>query len=62
MSGTVRFGTDGIRGRASVYVTNDLAYRLGRAQMDKLFVYKGAEHPHVAQAPQAYDTSAIRRG
>ncbi len=31
MSGTVRFGTDGIRGRASVYVTNDLAYRLGRA-------------------------------
>jgi large subunit ribosomal protein L13 len=36
--------------------------RLGRAQMDKLFVYKGAEHPHVAQAPQPYDTSAIRRG
>jgi large subunit ribosomal protein L13 len=36
--------------------------RLGRAQMDKLFVYKGAEHPHAAQAPSAYDTSAIRRG
>ena len=31
MSTPVRFGTDGIRGRASVDVTNDLAYRLGRA-------------------------------
>ncbi|HEY5267416.1 MAG TPA: 50S ribosomal protein L13 [Acidimicrobiales bacterium] len=36
--------------------------RLGRAQMDKLFVYAGAEHPHVAQAPKPFDTSAIRRG
>jgi len=36
--------------------------RLGRAQMDKLFVYKGAEHPHIAQQPKKYDTSAIRRG
>jgi len=27
----VRFGTDGIRGRASDEVTVDLAYRLGRA-------------------------------
>jgi large subunit ribosomal protein L13 len=36
--------------------------RLGRAQMDKLFVYAGPEHPHVAQAPKAFDTSAIRRG
>jgi large subunit ribosomal protein L13 len=36
--------------------------RLGRAQMDKLFVYAGAEHPHVAQAPKKFDTSAIRRG
>jgi large subunit ribosomal protein L13 len=36
--------------------------RLGRAQMDKLFVYKGAEHPHVAQQPKSFDTSAIRRG
>ena len=35
--------------------------RLGRAQMDKLFVYAGAEHPHAAQMPQPYDTSAIRR-
>ena len=25
--------------------------RLGRAQMDKLFVYAGPEHPHVAQNP-----------
>ena len=36
--------------------------RLGRAQMGKLFVYAGAEHPHAAQTPTAYDTSAIRRG
>ena len=36
--------------------------RLGRAQMEKLFVYAGAEHPHAAQQPTAYDTSAIRRG
>jgi large subunit ribosomal protein L13 len=35
--------------------------RLGRAQMDKLFVYAGAEHPHAAQQPVPYDTSAIRR-
>jgi len=36
--------------------------RLGRAQMGKLFVYAGAEHPHAAQQPTQYDTSAIRRG
>ena len=36
--------------------------RLGRAQMGKLFVYAGAEHPHAAQLPTPYDTSAIRRG
>ena len=36
--------------------------RLGRAQMSKLFVYAGAEHPHAAQQPTKYDTSAIRRG
>ncbi|HEY7931610.1 MAG: 50S ribosomal protein L13 [Acidobacteriota bacterium] len=35
--------------------------RLGRAQMDKLFVYAGPEHKHAAQQPQPYDTSAIRR-
>jgi large subunit ribosomal protein L13 len=35
--------------------------RLGRAQMDKLFVYAGGEHPHAAQQPMQYDTSAIRR-
>lgn len=35
--------------------------RLGRSQMDKLFVYAGAEHPHAAQQPVKYDTSAIRR-
>lgn len=35
--------------------------RLGRAQMSKLFVYAGGEHPHAAQQPQPFDTSAIRR-
>ena len=36
--------------------------RLGRAQMDKLFVYAGPEHPHAAQQPSPFDTAAIRRG
>ena len=36
--------------------------RLGRAQMGKLFVYAGPDHPHAAQQPAAYDTAAIRRG
>jgi large subunit ribosomal protein L13 len=36
--------------------------RLGRAQMDKLFVYASPEHPHAAQRPTSFDTSAIRRG
>lgn len=36
--------------------------RLGRAQMSKLFVYAGADHPHQAQQPVPFDTSAIRRG
>jgi ribosomal protein L13 len=35
---------------------------LGRAIMGKLFVYAGAEHPHAAQLPVKFDTSAIRRG
>lgn len=35
--------------------------RLGRAQMKKLFVYAGPEHPHAAQQPATYDTSALRR-
>ena len=36
--------------------------RLGRAQMGKLFVYAGTKHPHAAQQPSQFDTSAIRRG
>ena len=28
---------------------------LGRAQIKKLFVYAGAEHPHAAQNPQALE-------
>jgi large subunit ribosomal protein L13 len=35
--------------------------RLGRAQMKHLFVYAGREHPHAAQQPTTYDTSALRR-
>jgi large subunit ribosomal protein L13 len=35
--------------------------RLGRVQMKHLFVYAGPEHPHAAQQPTAYDTSALRR-
>ena len=30
--------------------------------MGKLHVYAGPEHPHIAQMPTKYDTSAIRRG
>lgn len=32
--------------------------RLGRAMVKKLKVYGGAEHPHVAQQPQALDLQA----
>ena len=33
--------------------------RLGRAQMQKLKVYTGAEHPHAAQNPQPYELSQV---
>ncbi|MEI6735321.1 MAG: 50S ribosomal protein L13 [Actinomycetes bacterium] len=36
--------------------------RLGSAQIGKLFVYSGPTHPHAAQQPVPFDTSAIRRG
>ena len=32
---------------------------LGRAQMGKLHVYKGAEHPHEAQKPEVLDVAAM---
>ena len=32
---------------------------LGRKQLGNLRVYKGAEHPHVAQAPVALDVAAM---
>lgn len=32
---------------------------LGRAVMKKLRVYKGVEHPHTAQQPQALDIAAL---
>lgn len=51
----VKLVTDAVRGMVP-------KNRLGRAQMDKLFVYAGPEHPHAAQQPKSFDTSAIRRG
>jgi large subunit ribosomal protein L13 len=36
--------------------------RLGRAQARKLFVYAGPEHPHAAQQPAPYESTALRRG
>ncbi len=33
--------------------------RLGRAQMAKLKVYAGAEHPHVAQKPKPFSISQV---
>lgn len=33
--------------------------RLGRAQMSKLKVYEGPEHPHAAQNPQTYTISQV---
>lgn len=35
--------------------------RLGRAQMEKLKVYAGPQHPHAAQDPQPYDVPGARR-
>jgi large subunit ribosomal protein L13 len=32
---------------------------LGRAQLSKLKVYAGADHPHVAQKPQPYQLSQV---
>ncbi|MCE3255363.1 MAG: rplM [Rickettsiaceae bacterium] len=32
---------------------------LGRDQLRKLHIYKGAEHPHQAQQPQAFDVAAL---
>ncbi len=34
---------------------------LGRKQLGNLRVYKGAEHPHAAQAPEAVDIAALNR-
>ena len=34
---------------------------LGRAQMKKLHIYKGTEHPHAGQAPEAIDFGARHR-
>lgn len=31
---------------------------LGRAQMSKLFIYAGNEHPHTAQQPEIFDFAA----
>jgi large subunit ribosomal protein L13 len=34
---------------------------LGRAQLGNLRVYKGTEHPHAAQQPEAVDVAALNR-
>ncbi|MCO4054202.1 MAG: 50S ribosomal protein L13 [Bosea sp.] len=34
---------------------------LGRAQLGNLRVYKGTEHPHAAQQPEAVDLAALNR-
>jgi large subunit ribosomal protein L13 len=34
---------------------------LGRQQLSNLRVYKGAEHPHVAQQPQVLDVAVLNR-
>ena len=34
---------------------------LGRKQLGNLRVYKGAEHPHEAQQPEAWDVGALNR-
>jgi len=34
---------------------------LGRKQLGNLRVYKGAEHPHVAQNPQVLDVASLNR-
>ena len=34
---------------------------LGRQQMRNLRVFKGAEHPHVAQAPELLDVGSLNR-
>lgn len=33
--------------------------RLGRAQLNKLKVYSGSEHPHSAQQPQTYEITQV---
>ncbi len=32
---------------------------LGRAQLSKLKVYRGPEHPHAAQQPQPYEITQV---
>lgn len=34
---------------------------MGRAQLKKLHVYAGSEHPHTAQTPAALDVAALNR-
>ena len=34
---------------------------LGRKQFSNLRVYKGSEHPHAAQSPEALDVAALNR-
>ena len=34
---------------------------LGRKQLGNLRVYKGPDHPHAAQNPQAFDVASLNR-
>ena len=34
--------------------------KLGARQLDNLFVYEGAEHPHQAQNPKAIDINTLK--
>ena len=33
--------------------------KLGNAQISKLKVYRGAEHPHAAQQPQTFEITQV---
>ena len=48
------FGTDGVRGIVGEDLTPRLVERLGRAQLTKLKIYAGPDHPHTAQSPKPF--------
>ena len=64
MAMAVRFGTDGIRGRASDEITVDLAYRLGRAvaTVFSVPVYVGYDTRESSPALAAAVLAGLRDG